>query len=71
MPETKRLTLEEMDFVFGSKSTAIADFERMRRINAEIGLDELLHGSAPETMKDVADSTMNKSIINFEHLRVP
>jgi hypothetical protein len=34
----------------------------------EIGLDELLHGSAPETMKDVADTAMNKSAINFEHL---
>jgi hypothetical protein len=64
VPKTKQLMPEEMDFVFGCKSTAIADFEKMRRINTEIGLDELLHGSAPETMKDVVDAAINKS----EHL---
>jgi hypothetical protein len=38
VPETKRLTLEEMDIVFGSEGTAQADFERMYEINREIGL---------------------------------
>ncbi len=44
VPETKRLTLEEMDVVFGSQGTAQADFERMAEINHEIGLDVLLQG---------------------------
>ncbi|CRK14733.1 hypothetical protein BN1723_010450 [Verticillium longisporum] len=50
VPETKRLSLEEMDLVFGSEGTAQADFERMAEINRDIGLTELLerdhHGSA-------------------------
>ena len=44
VPETKRLTLEEMDVIFGSEGTAQADFERMEEINKEIGLDTLLRG---------------------------
>lgn len=46
VPETKRLTLEEMDVIFGSQGTAQADFERMAEINREIGLDALLRTSA-------------------------
>jgi len=42
VPETKRLTLEEMDIVFGSVGTAQADMERMEEINKEIGLDRAL-----------------------------
>lgn len=42
VPETKRLTLEEMDIVFGSSGVAAADQERMRQINAEIGLERRL-----------------------------
>jgi len=45
VPETKRLTLEEMDVVFGSEGTAQADFERMEEINKEIGLDRILRES--------------------------
>ncbi len=44
VPETKRLTLEEMDTIFGSEGTAQADYERMEEINREIGLDTLLRG---------------------------
>ncbi|KAK4121948.1 general substrate transporter [Parathielavia appendiculata] len=44
VPETKRLTLEEMDVLFGSEGTAQADFERMAEINTEIGLTQLLNG---------------------------
>lgn len=43
VPETKRLTLEEMDIVFGSEGTAQADVERLHRIHVEIGLHDLLH----------------------------
>lgn len=45
VPETKRLTLEEMDVIFGSEGTAQADFERMEEINKEIGLDALLRNA--------------------------
>lgn len=41
-PETSRLTLEEMDIVFGSLGVAQADRERMVAINREIGLDSAL-----------------------------
>ncbi|KAI2467625.1 general substrate transporter [Annulohypoxylon bovei var. microspora] len=44
VPETKRLTLEEMDVIFGSEGTAQADFERMDEINREIGLTAMLQG---------------------------
>lgn len=44
VPETKRLTLEEMDIVFGSSGVAVGDRERMAQINREIGLDSHLHG---------------------------
>lgn len=44
VPETKRLTLEEMDLVFGSSGVAAADKERMAAINREIGLESHLHG---------------------------
>ncbi len=46
VPETKRLTLEEMDVVFGSEGTAQADWERIEEINREIGLDRLLRGDS-------------------------
>lgn len=41
VPETKRLTLEEMDTIFGSEGTALKDQERMAEINHEIGLAAL------------------------------
>ncbi|KAF4991475.1 hypothetical protein FGRMN_7786 [Fusarium graminum] len=43
VPETKRLSLEEMDTIFGSEGTALADNERMAEINREIGLDALIY----------------------------
>lgn len=43
VPETKGLSLEEMDIIFGSEGTAAADAERMREINREVGLDKILH----------------------------
>jgi len=46
VPETKRLTLEEMDVVFGSEGTAAADFELMEQINNEIGLAAMLRGDS-------------------------
>ena len=46
VPETKRLTLEEMDVIFGSQGVAQADMERMDDIYKEIGLDALVRGAA-------------------------
>lgn len=72
VPETKRLTLEEMDVVFGSEGTAQADFERMEEINKEIGLDTILRGAAsggagsadggpspPEEMREVGEKEVH------------
>lgn len=44
VPETSRLTLEEMDTVFGSSGVAQADQERMAAINIEIGLEAKIQG---------------------------
>lgn len=65
VPETKRLTLEEMDIIFGSEGTSAADFERMDEINNEIGLLAMLrrgspgHGSTTGTEK-------NKDVVETE-----
>lgn len=47
MPETKGLSLEEMDEVFGSVGVAAADQERMTEISKRIGLD-VFDDDAPE-----------------------
>lgn len=44
VPETKRLSLEEMDIIFGSEGTALKDQERMAEINQEIGLAAIMVG---------------------------
>ena len=46
VPETKNLTLEEMDVLFGSSGVAAADRERMEQINEEIGLNAKIRGSS-------------------------
>lgn len=48
VPETKRLTLEEMDVLFGSPGLVEADRERMQAVQNELGLTE---GS--ENLEDV------------------
>ncbi|KAL7893360.1 general substrate transporter [Trichoderma sp. SZMC 28014] len=53
VPETKRLTLEEMDIIFGSEGTARADFERMEEINNEIGLNAILYSHQPDEVVTV------------------
>lgn len=47
VPETKRLSLEEMDIIFGSEGAAQKDQERMAEINEEIGLAAIMRGSSP------------------------
>ncbi|KAF2836996.1 general substrate transporter [Patellaria atrata CBS 101060] len=44
VPETKALTLEEMDVLFGSVGAAQADQELMDRINREVGLNHMGKG---------------------------
>lgn len=45
-PETKGLSLEEMDILFGSVGFAAADAERMREINKEVGLEDAVRGTS-------------------------
>jgi hypothetical protein len=45
-PETKGLSLEEMDIIFGSFGAAQADAERMREINREVGLEDAVRGGS-------------------------
>ncbi|KAK5171917.1 uncharacterized protein LTR77_003554 [Saxophila tyrrhenica] len=45
-PETKNLSLEEMDILFGSVGAAQADAERMREINREVGLEDAVRGNS-------------------------
>ncbi|KAI2622308.1 general substrate transporter [Hypoxylon sp. NC1633] len=62
VPETKRLTLEEMDVIFGSEGTAQADFERMEEINREIGLTAMLLGlGGNASHNDVFDDKKEKA----------
>ncbi|KAH8431781.1 sugar porter family MFS transporter [Aspergillus melleus] len=50
VPETKQLSLEEMDVIFGSEGTAISDYERQAEISREIGLDDALARLAGSNM---------------------
>jgi hypothetical protein len=59
VPETKQLTLEEMDIVFGSSGVAAADQERMDQINREVGLVSRATGQAtPPSEKPVAETVL-------------
>ena len=66
VPETSKLTLEEMDIVFGSSGVALADQERMHAINVEIGLEDRVQGltarssSVNTTEKGALSSTANE-----------
>ncbi|KAL1646306.1 hypothetical protein SLS58_003263 [Diplodia intermedia] len=63
VPETKNLTLEEMDILFGSQGTAEADKERMREVNREVGLEDLIrqgsvgHAEKSEVLPEKAEHT--------------
>ncbi|KAK4696194.1 MFS transporter, SP family, sugar:H+ symporter, partial [Lecanoromycetidae sp. Uapishka_2] len=52
VPETSRLTLEEMDVLFGADSTAQQDYERMEAVNREIGLKTALGEATDVTEKN-------------------
>ncbi|KZT37712.1 general substrate transporter [Sistotremastrum suecicum HHB10207 ss-3] len=56
VPETKGLTLEEMDEAFGDTNhTAIGDQERLAIINKRIGLDRFAKGDEAEGGRDTPD----------------
>lgn len=59
-PETKGLSLEEMDVVFGSHGFAAADAERMREINREIGLDQVTSGEPLPVSADEKSGAQHK-----------
>ncbi|KAF2140865.1 uncharacterized protein K452DRAFT_359308 [Aplosporella prunicola CBS 121167] len=49
VPETKGLSLEEMDILFGSQGTALADKERMEEVYREVGLVHMVKNSSVDT----------------------
>ena len=61
VPETKGLSLEEMDILFGSVGVASADAERMREINREVGLEEIVRSGS------VAHENEKKEVITDEN----
>ncbi|KAJ5688855.1 hypothetical protein N7462_003247 [Penicillium macrosclerotiorum] len=62
-PETSKLTLEEMDLVFGSSGVAAADNERMLTINREIGLDQTVN----ELLRRASVAEKETSVEEREH----
>lgn len=53
------MTLEEMDILFGSEGTAEADKERMKEVNRQVGLDDLVHGHPVD-----AAATENEEVLD-------
>jgi len=62
VPETKQLSLEEMDVIFGSEGVAAADYERQAEINREVGLEDALGrlGGAGEVDVEYTAEKFNK-----------
>jgi len=65
-PETKGLSLEEMDILFGSVGVAEREKERWREVHAEVGLTELLAraGVYTESGEHVSEVEKEKPIIS-------
>ncbi|KAK5085071.1 hypothetical protein LTR70_008703 [Exophiala xenobiotica] len=63
VPETSKLTREEMDTVFGSSGVAVADQERMQQINVEIGLEERIQGLTGRSSSITADIPAEKNVL--------
>lgn len=63
-PETKGLSLEEMDILFGSVGTAEREKERWREVHAEVGLTELLaRAGVYDSGEHVSEGEKNAPII--------
>lgn len=69
-PETKGLSLEEMDILFGSVGTAEREKERWREVHAEVGLTELLvrAGVITESGGHVSDADIEKPVQEAKHV---
>lgn len=70
LPETKALSLEEMDILFGSIGHAARDQEIMQEINREVGLVDLVQGerrkSSPPDEKHIEEAK-HENGVNGEH----
>jgi hypothetical protein len=68
-PETKGLSLEEMDILFGSVGTAEREKERWREVHAEVGLTDLLRraGVYHDSDEHVAGGDMEKPALGSHH----
>lgn len=62
MPETKGLTLEEMDSVFGSEGLAAADAERQLAIEKRLGLDQYAFVTPDSASTEKAEVHMNARV---------
>lgn len=63
VPETKRLTLEEMDTIFGSEGAALRDQERMEEINRELGLTGLAGDASSGVEHDTKVVSTEKDVV--------
>ncbi|KAF1938986.1 general substrate transporter [Clathrospora elynae] len=68
-PETKGVSLEEMDVLFGSVGTAEREKERWREVHAEVGLTDLLAraGVYHESREHVSEMEKEKPILTSHH----
>ncbi|KAH7078638.1 MFS sugar transporter-like protein [Paraphoma chrysanthemicola] len=68
-PETKGLSLEEMDILFGSVGTAEREKERWREVHAEVGLTDLLRraGVYHDSDEHLAGGDMEKPVLEKQH----
>ncbi|KAI0729232.1 general substrate transporter [Fomitopsis betulina] len=62
VPETKGLTLEEMDSVFGSEGLAAADAERQLAIEKRLGLDQYAFVTPDSASTEKAEVHMNAKV---------
>ncbi|KAK2765377.1 hypothetical protein FQN54_008223 [Arachnomyces sp. PD_36] len=72
VPETKQLSLEEMDVIFGSEGVAATDYERQAEISREVGLEAALarlghgigHGEEGSGISNEKDFANEKDIVS-------
>lgn len=66
VPETKGLTLEEMDLVFGDETRgSVVEQERLAAIHKRIGLDAYAYGAAPPSPYERSSTEKEKG--DVEH----
>lgn len=68
-PETKGLSLEEMDILFGSVGTAEREKERWREVQAEVGLTDILSrtGVYEESGDQMSQAEKEKTAVESRH----